>query len=362
MADSHTAQLASLLHEALKNSGAVAKRDGDALVIAGTDMRLSGALVSEQTSSGRVNVQLDVRFQIGPGRVLVESCAGVGDSVDAAFQDAIQSFADNALHVLLAAFARVGEDKVRKLRWNSGASVFRALLGDVTVRGAPPDAGVPIGWLSEEVEAAVREASLLRRTHWLRVYCARTAPGQLVSEVVLDNEPWPELATRLSAWPWPPGTGSYSVRVFLVLDAGFDTSRAVAALYRLRDRPDLEIVRALVAQGATAAHAEKLVDFVPIAFGRPVLERMGVRASDRGVFVEGNIERSFRLLDDPLFADASALARDAYARGTVPSDLFQAIAMRGAELAAVSEALASGASTRNLTLSPPRFTNSAAMS
>lgn len=361
MADSHAAKLASVLHDALRAHGVGAAREGYALVLAGTDMRLSAVVVSEKALPSRVTVKLDVRFEIGPGRVVVESCAGAGESMDAAVDEAIGSFVAGSLRVLLAAFARAPGEEVTEQSWASGGHSFRAVLGNVTGRGASPQGGSPTGWLAE-VEAAVREAPLTRRTHWLRVHCARTAGAEQVTEVQLDNADWPELAARLSRWPWPEPAGFYSVDIFLVLDAGFDTSRAVAALYRLRDRPDPEIARALVAQGATAAHAEKLVDFVPIAFGRPVLERLGVRASEEAVLVEGRVERTFRLLDDPLFADAVALARDAYAHRSMPGDMFQSIAMRGAELAAVSEALKSGANMKSLALSSPRFTTSSAMS
>jgi hypothetical protein len=263
----------------------------------------------------------------------------------------------NALHVLLAAFAGVARDQVTEERWESGGHSLRAIIGGVTGRGQPPAGGSPTGWFPL-VEAAVRAAALPKRTHWLRVYCARSAGSDHVTEVLLDGHEWRELAARLAAFAWPPADSFYSVRVFLVLDGGFDTSRAVAALHRLADRPDAEIVRALVAQGADAALAEKLVDFVPIAFGRPVLERLGVRASEEGVLVVGGVERRFRLMADPVFADAVALAREAYTRGSMPGDVFRAVVMRGAELRAVNEALTAGAKAQDLSLSAPCFSPS----
>jgi hypothetical protein len=358
MADTHTADLARFLHEALGAHGVEATREDDTLLLTGTDMRLSAAIVSEQTFPTHATVQLDARFQIGPGRTIVESCAGVGRDVPDAVENAKRSFTANALHVLLAAFANVAHDQVTEEPWESGRHRFRAVLGSVTGRGQPPAGGSPTGWLAD-VRQVVRAASLPLRTHWLRVYCARSAGTDHVTEALLDNEPWPELAARLAAFAWPPTDGFYSVRIFLVLDGGFDTSRAVAAIHRLADRPDEEIVRALVSQGADPALAEKLVDFVPIAFGRPVLERLGVRPSEEGVLLSGDGERRFRLMDDPVFADAIALARGAYARGTMPTDVFRAVAMRGAELRAVNEALASGAKAQDLKLSSPCFSPSA---
>jgi hypothetical protein len=358
MPDTFNSELASFLHDALRAHEVAATRDGDALVFAGTDMRLSAAIVSEQTFSTHASVQLDVRFEIGPGRTIIESCAGIGESIPDAVENAKRSFVANAFHVLVAAFARASKGQVNEERWESGGHTFRAILGNMTGRGEAPQTAAPTRWI-EDVEAMVRAAKLTPRTHWLRVYCARSAGDDHVTEVLLDNEPWPELAARVAAFAWPKTDGFYSVRIFVVLDGGFDTSRAVAALHRLADRPDEEIVRALVAEGASPAHAEKLVDFVPIAFGRPVLKRLGVRAEGEGVIVVGGAERTFRLTDDPVFADALALANEAYTRGAIAPDVFKSVVMRGAELRAVNEALSAGSHAKDLVLSAPRFSQSA---
>ena len=336
-------------------------RDGDVLVLDGTDMRLSAAVVSEQAFSTHASVQLDVHFEIGPGRTIVESCVGIGASVEEAIANAELSFASNALHVLLAAFAGGETDQVTVEEWECGGVPFRVVLGHMTGRGAPPKGGSPTSWFAT-VEAAMRAAALSPRTHWLRVYCARTGGPQQITEVLLDNEEWPSLAAELAALPWPATDGFYSVRIFMVLDPGFDTTRAIAAMHRLRDRPDDEIVHALVTEGAHPSHAEQLVDFLPIAFGRPVLERIGVRVPDVAVLVAPEGERTFRLEDDPVFADAVALAREAYRTGSIPGEVFRSLAMRGAELSAVNQALAAGARAEDLVLSPPRFTARAAVS
>src|SRR5262245_41571703 len=127
MADTYTAHLATFLEEALRAHDVRATRDGDALVLAGTDMRLSAAIVSENTLPSHASVQRDVRFEVGPGRTIVESCAGVGASIPEAVENAQRSFVANALHVLLAAFARASLDQVTEERWESGGRSFRAI-------------------------------------------------------------------------------------------------------------------------------------------------------------------------------------------------------------------------------------------
>jgi hypothetical protein len=126
-------------------------------------------------------------------------------------------------------------------------------------------------------------------------------------------------------------------------------------MHRMHDRPDEEIVDALAALGAPLRHAFALVDFLPIAFGRPVLAKLGVRASETGEIHEGEAARTIRLLDDPVFADAAALANDAYAHGTMPPDVFRALVLRGAEIDAVNKALSAGSQAADLVLSPPMF-------
>jgi hypothetical protein len=123
----------------------------------------------------------------------------------------------------------------------------------------------------------------------------------------------------------------------------------------MRSSGDADIVRDLIAQGCAPEHAERLVDFVPIAFGRAVLEHLGVRPSADAVAVVRGEERPFRLTEDPVFADAADLARGAYADGTMAPEVFQSCALRSAELNAVNQALTAGAKAGDLQLSPPRF-------
>jgi hypothetical protein len=353
MTATHQTELAAFLFQALREHGVEASLEGDFVGLGASGMTMSGAIFS-QVHDSWATAQLDVGFDIGPGRTILESCGGFGATLEDAVANAKEGFVDNALHVLLAAFCGVGLDQVNEERWELQGGTARVVIGNVTGRGKPPEGRMPVGWFPL-VEAAAREAKLGIRTHWVRVYCARTPDGDHTTEVLLDNEHWPELAARIAAFAWPPADDFYSARVFLVLDRGFDTSRAVAVMHRMHDRPDEEIVDALVALGAERRHAIALVDFLPIAFGRPVLEKLGVRASETGQIQEGGSERTLRLLDDPVFADAAALANEAYAHGTMSADVFRALALRGAELGAVNEALSAGSKAADLELSPPMF-------
>lgn len=355
MADAHVPELTAFLHEAFREHGVDAALEDGFVGFPATGMTASAAVASEQVYESHATVQLDVRFDLGPGRALLESCAGIGADLPAALADAQQSFLRNSFHVLLGAFCGVLGDQVTEERWALQGGEARVVLGNLTGRGAPPGGRLPHAWF-HLVEAALREAPLSVRTHWLRVYCARTPSGDHTTEVLLDNQPWPHLAERLAAWEWPVGEEFYSARLFLVLDRGFDTARAVPVIGRLHDRPDEEIIDALVALGAPRRQAVVLCDFLPCAFGRPVLAKMGIAASEEAEVHEGDAPpRTVRLRDDPVFADALALAEEAYQHGTIAPELFRALVMRSAELQAVHQGLEQGARPEDLTLSAPTF-------
>jgi hypothetical protein len=355
MADTHVPELVAFLHQALVEHGVEAALDEGFVGFPRTGMAVSAAVVSEQSYETHATVQLDVRFDIGPGRTVVESCGGIGADLPAALADAQQSFLRGSFHVLAGAFCGAASDQVTEERWELRGGAARVVIGNLTGRGTPPAGGLPHAWFSL-VEAALREAPLSVRTHWLRVYCARSPDGDHTTEVLLDNEAWPLLAERLAAWPWPGGEEFYSARVFLVVDRGFDTARAVPVIAQLSERPDEEIIDALVALGAPRPQAIALCDFLPCAFGRPVLAKMGISASEEAELHEGDAPpRTVRLRDDAVFADALALAEEAYAHGTIAPDLYRALVLRSAELQAVHQALQGGAQPADLTLSMPIF-------
>jgi hypothetical protein len=52
---------------------------------------------------------------------------------------------------------------------------------------------------------------------WIRFYYGHLSDPTRITEVLLNNEPWPEVAEAMEAVAWPQSESFYSVRLFLIL-------------------------------------------------------------------------------------------------------------------------------------------------
>ncbi len=107
---------------------------------------------------------------------------------------------------------------------------------------------------------------------------------------------------------------------------------------------DDSLVAELAASGFTDSEAEILCVFVPIAFGRVLLEQMGVTGlSDQFAVCDRHGQWvTARLIDEPVFAAALDVAPEVLTGGS--SALFEAAALRCGEMQIVNEALLAGKS------------------
>ena len=98
---------------------------------------------------------------------------------------------------------------------------------------------------------------------------------------------------------------------------------------------------------------EALVEFVPLAFGRSLLDGMGIRFEDDYVRVDagGNERMRRRLADEPVYVAALKLAP--IVMQSMGQDAFMAIAGRSSELQAVNAALNAGSAPADLQASTP---------
>jgi hypothetical protein len=110
---------------------------------------------------------------------------------------------------------------------------------------------------------------------------------------------------------------------------------------------DEVLVGALMEEGVTRIDAEKIAAFLPMAFARVILRRLGAKPSSTisaktrdGLWIE------VALAEQPIFVEAEALAADAFSTGAVPRGLYLAIAARSGELNAANNALNEGVDIR----------------
>lgn len=108
----------------------------------------------------------------------------------------------------------------------------------------------------------------------------------------------------------------------------------------------------LVASGVPAGLAAGLVDFLPLAFARALLDGMGVRFADHYVrrTAQGRVIGTKPLADEPVYREGLAVACEVSGMG---EGAFLAVAERSEEYRAVSRALNAGRRADDLECLPP---------
>lgn len=328
--------------------------EGERVVFPAAGLKIAGAVVRQLPTPQGVMVQLDVELRLDHVRVLVESCAGIGQSFEAALADGVGNFTANALHVLLAAFFGRVDDQVTREEWTIDGRPRTVTIGPAVTRGRPPEGAASPDWF-ERLARELQASRLSDGPHWLRFYHARSQGATQACEALLDNEEWPEAQAAMAALDWPAVQEFTSVRVFLVIQGGLDLAPAVGTFCRMRSADDGAILRELAAGGMGRRDAERAVALVPLAFGRVLLGTLGVRSADSAVLRSARTgeDTPFRLEDDPIYVQARQLAETAYAFGTLGQDGFAAIALRSAEVDAANQALQAGEKPEDLQGGPP---------
>src|SRR6266849_4272136 len=319
--------------------------------------KATASIVKETEQQTGKSVQLDVRLEIAPGRTIIESFGGVGETRGKAVADALRNFTANSFHVLLAAFFRSDDPQVLQEEWVVGGRTSRVTIGGVGVRGKPPVQGERlVGWF-KHFEDKLKETDLRPETHWVRLYYAQMQGKAMACEVLLDNDVWEDMQSEMAAIDWPSGDEFYSVRVFLVIQVqprglvSPDTAVAwLADIVASRNEfTEDEVYSALADAGVPGALADRAYKFTQIAWARSLLARLGVQFSPEYVCFDasGKIVESGRLADESCFAAASRLAaRYASAPG------LRRLALMSADLRAVNEALNKGSKPEDLVTTP----------
>jgi hypothetical protein len=158
--------------------------------------------------------RLDVDVVLSEERRIEESFVGFGGG-QAGCRDALQTFEQNAFHLLLAACWYVTDDRrMRITAWDVGVRTWDVFIGPFNVRG-DGELIVPAEAM-DAVEAALKREALTPELHWLRL-THRHARDEARCEALFDNEPWTAGTLALDAVAWPDGA-DYSASCFVLLD------------------------------------------------------------------------------------------------------------------------------------------------
>jgi hypothetical protein len=338
--------------------GVEAVAEGEWVTFPGRAHRACAVIVKETPHKASLSVQLDVRFEVAPGRTVVESFAGVGVTREEAVKDAIRNFTMNSFHVLLAAFLVPGDDEqVGREEWTVGGRPSRVTVGNVGIRGRPPVSGAAVVAWYHVFEERIKEKQLRPGTHWVRLYYGQMDNKPLACEVLLDNRVWDEVQSEMVAYDWPCGEAFYSVRVFLVLEVGTDGTvtpetavQWFAEMIAEREAfTEEEAYTLLTEAGVPPALADRTYKFTQVAWGRVFLDGLGVQFSPEYVCFNaaGEVIESGALADEPSFAAATRLG-ELYR--TAPG--FLRLALTSAGVHAINSALNKGSKPEDLATAP----------
>lgn len=379
--------------ELFRAHGVDARMRGNSIGFAGSAMRASADIVREVPQRGGMTVQLQVSLEIAPGKVIYESVAGIGTRRDEAIADALKSFATNSFHVLVAAFfptTDAANEQVELEEWNINGQARQVVLGPYGVRGTIPSNDDTLFDFFHRFRERLTEEKLSPGTHWIRLYYAHGQNQTLTCEVLRDNETWSGMEQEMAVYPWPSQAEFYSVRQFLVIQRGeatpedarhqnaglpgettneisqevgghsvrenMDPSTPEGAIsllaFAVEARPnatDKELMQALRLGGVPEPLAARTMAFTPTAWGRLLLDGMGIAFSPEFVIFDsqGSVAESGLLAGQPDFAAATRLGPQYM--GTAA---FERLALSSGEVDAINQLLHKGEKPEDVILAP----------
>jgi hypothetical protein len=128
-------------------------------------------------------------------------------------------------------------------------------------------------------------------------------------------------------------------------------STAVAIFRELPNSSDVEVFRKLVGTGVERQYAARLVEFLPMAYGRLLLGKAGIHFSEmfQRMTPSGDLTAEQQLSSEPVWEEVVSFAQAEARRGASKEDVL-AVAGRSAELDAVNQLLKQGSKPEDLIL------------
>lgn len=163
------------------------------------------------------SVQLDIEVVPDHTHRIVESFAGLGTSLEAAVQDAVDAFRGGVLDVLLNVFWDAREpNRVEMETWSLGGQSYSVTIGPWLLRNLGADVALPdelLDVLANLLGTAPTEDEL----YWIRIFYCNAGDGSTITEVRLNNSRWVAAESRIAQLGWIRTGSYYSARLFVVL-------------------------------------------------------------------------------------------------------------------------------------------------
>jgi len=168
-----------------------------------------------------VVVQLDIHVLL-PNQTIVESFVSHASSLEEAIDEAFEQFEVNIMHTLIMAFwdsAKKVENGIGTNQWEINGHQWQAVISNYGYRGDEPldDIIDDSDDMFIEVEKAIKNLPLDKDIYAIRSVYTNVGDGQKITEVLINNEVFPELEKSISELNWKQTESYYSVRNFVIL-------------------------------------------------------------------------------------------------------------------------------------------------
>jgi hypothetical protein len=173
---------------------------------------------TDQHESGRTTRQINIELKLSEEETIVECYGGMGSSLEQAIGDVLKTFCIGTMHVYLSAFWDKHEpDQVEIETWEINGARWSAYIGNTIQKRNTqiPQKLLPEGYL-KTVQQHVASLPLGREYHWLSAYLFRIRDS-ITADMQIDNEPSPDLTSKMKVLAWPHSEGFYSTRMFILL-------------------------------------------------------------------------------------------------------------------------------------------------
>ena len=129
---------------------------------------------------------------------------------------------------------------------------------------------------------------------------------------------------------------------------------ALPVFHEHKDSTWKTLGEALKAAGIPANVADRLLEFMPLAFARAFLDGLGIEFRENYIRLDSKTRKkvSKRLADEPVFTESFAFASSLIAEKQA-SDEFTAVVFRSSEFDAINKAMNAGSRPEELVSSPP---------
>lgn len=284
-------------------------------------------------------IQLDVNINYGVNPI-IESFAGLGKDLETASIDAFKNFTNNSFHTILSAFFTSRYDvEIEKYTSRINGKDFEVFSSNLGVRGENLE-NLSHDWLSQ-IEIEIKKLPLDEGVQWVRIYYAQQNYQTTVCEVLLNNEPCVPILQKVDDFDWHKREGFYSLRVFMILKNGIDYKRVVKLIGNEQDYDKL--FSGLERMGLSKLEIEKAYSFMPEAFGRKLIQDMGVKgdfSNQSGIINTSKEKFEVNLNDEKIFVQATKYAKEFTKNGW--NDDLKSIAFMSAAFNTLNGALKDG--------------------